>query len=101
VLITTGSLPERLREQGTAGQAAMVGTYLANELAAWYLGGESTAQHESFLDRFSFETGREISDKGLETVLVEFKLNERFALQGERDVYEDVNGGICIRWRFK
>jgi hypothetical protein len=102
VLVTTGSLPDRLRDQGTRGQAALVGSYLAEQLAGWYLGGETTDQPgETIFDRFSVETGREISDKGLETVVVEFKLSDRLALQGERDVYEDINGGLCIRWRFK
>jgi hypothetical protein len=102
VLVSTGMLPERLQSSGTRSQATLVGSYLAQELAAWYLGGETTeAGGETFFDRFSVESGREISANGLETVLVEFRLTDLLALQAERDVYEDYNGGIALRWRFR
>lgn len=101
VLLTTGALPQRLAEQDARGQAALVGAYLAQELASWYLRDESTEESESFFDRFSVEIGREISERGLETVLVEFRLTDHLSLQAERDVYEDFNGGLSLRFRFR
>lgn len=102
VLVSTGMLPERLQGGGTRGQAALVGSYLAQELAAWYLGDETTeAGGETFFDRFTVESGREISASGLETLLFEFRLTKLLSLQAERDVYEDYNGGVVLRWRFR
>ena len=86
--------------RGTGGQAALVGTYLAEELAAWYTGGESMEDSTSFLDRFTFVSGKDISESGQESLIVEFALSESFFLQGERDVYDDYNGGIVLRFRF-
>jgi autotransporter translocation and assembly factor TamB len=98
-LVTTGVLPQTLRSRGLEGQAALVGGYLAEELAAWY-SGDSMEDTTSFFDRFTFVAGRDISESGQESLVVEFSLSELFYLQGERDVYENYNGGIVIRWRF-
>ena len=102
VLVSTGVLPERLANQDTRAQASLVGAYLAQELAAWYLGSDTTEEGEqTFFDRFTVEAGREISDKGLETILIEFRLTDHLSLQAERDVYEDFNGGLGLRFRFR
>lgn len=101
VLVTTGVLPERLANQDARAQASLVGAYLAEELASWYFAGDTTEEaDQGFFDRFTVEAGREISDKGLETILIEFRLTDHLSLQAERDVYEDYNGGIGIRFRF-
>ena len=57
ILLTTGALPERLAAEGTRGQALLVGSYLANEFAGWFFGGESTEEKESFVDRLLFRNG--------------------------------------------
>ena len=101
VLVTTGARPQTLRRRGARGAATMVGSYLAEELADWLFGSESTEAKESFLERFTLETGTEISADGTESVVVEFRMVDRLFLQGERDVYEDVNFGLVYRVRFK
>ena len=98
-LVTTGVLPRTLQSRGLEGQAALVGGYLAEELAAWY-SGDNMEDTTSFFDRFTFVAGRDISESGQESLVVEFSLSELLFLQGERDVYENYNGGIVIRWRF-
>ncbi|MGE3171370.1 MAG: translocation/assembly module TamB domain-containing protein [Planctomycetota bacterium] len=98
VLVTTGARPESLR--GTAGVSTVLGAYLAQELADWIFGSESTEAKESFLDRFTIETGAEMSQGGTESVVVEFRVLDHVFLQGERDVYEDLNMGVVYRVRF-
>jgi hypothetical protein len=98
-LVTTGSLPATLRESGPMGQAALVGSYLADELAAWYT-GDSMEDTTSFFDRFTFVSGRDISESGRPSMVVEFALSDNLYLQGEFDVWEDYNAGIVLRFRF-
>ena len=46
------------------------------------------------------KAGREISRGGVESLVVDFDLDDRFALRGERDIYEDYNMGLVYRFRF-
>lgn len=98
VLVTTGARPQTLGAQGVG---TVLGAYLAQELADWIFGSESTEAKESFLERFSVETGTEMSRGGTESVIVEFRVLDQVYLQGERDVYEDLNMGVVYRLRFK
>jgi translocation and assembly module TamB len=99
VLVTTGSRPDALKS--TSGVSSVLGAYLAQELADWIFGSESTEAKESFIDRFTIETGTEISRSGTESAVVEFRVMDAFYLQGERDVYEDLNMGVVYRVRFR
>ena len=42
-----------------------------------------------------------MSRGGNESIVVEFRVGDRTFLQGERDVYEDVNMGFVYRIRFR
>lgn len=99
VLITTGARPESLR--GSSGVGAVLGAYLAQEFADWIFGSESTEAKEGFLDRFTIDTGAELSRSGTQSIVVEFRLLDSIYLQGERDVYEDLNMGVVYRLRFR
>ncbi|MEQ1631102.1 MAG: translocation/assembly module TamB domain-containing protein [Planctomycetota bacterium] len=99
VLITTGARPDSLR--GSAGVGTVLGAYLAQELADWIFGSESTEAKESFVDRFSIETGTELSRGGTQSIVVEFRVFDDIYLKGERDVYEDLNMGVVYRLRFR
>lgn len=99
VLVTTGARPESLR--GSAGVGTVLGAYLAQELADWIFGSESTEAKESFVDRFSIETGTELSRGGTQSIVVEFRVLDSVYLRGERDVYEDLNMGVVYRLRFR
>lgn len=100
VLLTTGALPSTLREMGTQGQATLIGSYLAEEIFETYFGSDSTEESGGLADRFHIESGREVSSEGVESLLFEFDLNKHFALQAERDVYEDYNMGVVYRITF-
>ena len=101
VLVTTGARPESLRQGGAQAVGTTIGAHLVDELAQYFFGSEATEAHESFADRFTLETGTEISADGTESVVVEFRVVDRFHLQAERDVYEFVNFGVLYRIRFK
>jgi len=99
VLVTTGARPQALRS--TTGVGTVLGAYLAEEFANWIFGSESTEAKEGFLDRFTVETGTEMSRGGNESIVVEFRVAPHVFLQGERDVYEDINMGVVYRIRFR
>ncbi len=100
VFLTTGSLPQNLQRQGTKQHAQVVSTYLARELMDFYFGSDSTESRASLLERFSFESGREISEEGFQSLLVEFSMDDAFSLQAEQDIYQDLNMGLVYRIRF-
>lgn len=102
VLVTTGVMPKALRERGMRGQAMLAGTYLIGELVSWLFASESTERNAGFFDRFEFESGRELSRSGTETLQIDFRLDDegKFRLRAERDVYEDYNMGVVYRLRF-
>jgi len=101
VLLTTGQLPSTLAERGATGNARFVGGYLAQEVFEQYFGSESTERGESAFDRLKIESGREVSQNGVESVLIEYELLPRFSVQVERDAYEDYNLGFVLRFRFR
>ncbi|HZN40461.1 MAG TPA: translocation/assembly module TamB domain-containing protein, partial [Planctomycetota bacterium] len=101
VLLTTGQLPSTLAERGAVGHARFVGGYLAQEVFEQYFGSESTERGESAFDRLKIESGREVSQNGVESVLIEYELVPRFSVQVERDAYEDYNLGLVLRFRFR
>ncbi|MCU0862264.1 MAG: translocation/assembly module TamB [Planctomycetes bacterium] len=101
VLLTTGQLPSTLAAQGAEGQARFVGSYLAKEVFESYLGSDSTERGAGMFDRLTIEAGREVSRNGTESVLIEYSLTPRFAVQAERDAFEDYNLGLVLRFRFR
>lgn len=101
VLLSTGMVPARLREQSPRQHALLASSILAQQLLEDLFGSESTERGESFFDQITFEAGREISRNGVESLLVEVRLDDHFALEGERDVYEEWNAGVVLRFRFK
>jgi len=105
-LVTTGARPEALTANSAASNTAILATYVIQELVLTYLASESTEASQSFVSRFTFEFGRELSRDGAETWEINFDIGElwyvpeRFGLRFERDVYEDYNLGLVYRWRF-
>ena len=105
-LVTTGARPEALAANSASSNTAILATYVIQELVLTYLASESTEASQSFVSRFTFEFGRELSRDGAGTWEVNFDIGElwyvpeRFGLRFERDVYEDYNLGLGYRWRF-
>ncbi len=101
VLLTTGQLPSTLAERGATGQARFVGGYLAKEVFEKYFGSESTERGASLFDRLTIESGRDVSQNGTESLLIEYQLLPKLSVQVERDAYEDYNLGLLLRFRFR
>lgn len=100
VLVATGARPADLRRSGARGVGTIVGSYLAEELADYIFGSDSTEAKQSFVERFTIETGTEISANGNASIVVSFRALPRVWLEGERDIYEDINFGVVYRIRF-
>jgi hypothetical protein len=102
VLVSTGMLPERIRQSGMGNQAlTQVGMYLGQELYHEFFGSESTETGESFADRFDLWVGTEVGSDGTDNILLEYRLKGPWSLQLERDIYADMNMGIVYRIRFR
>jgi hypothetical protein len=105
-LATTGLRPKSLAENDARANTSILATYVLRESLLTYFASESTEASESFVSRFTFEFGTEISRRGEETWQVDFDIGDlwvmppNFGLRIERDVYEDFNMGLVYRWRF-
>lgn len=99
LLLSTGQLPSTLASSGSAGQARVVGGYLATEALQSAFGSDSTERGPGWLDRVTIETGREVSRNGIESIVVEYELMGPLSLRAERDQYEDFNLGVVLRFR--
>jgi translocation and assembly module TamB len=49
-------------------------------------------------DRLTISSGEDISQQGRETYTIEYKLNDKWALTGEYDEFDEYYGGL--KWRF-
>ncbi|MEO0650211.1 MAG: translocation/assembly module TamB domain-containing protein, partial [Planctomycetota bacterium] len=105
-LLLVGSLPG-VGPQGGIQTDERLELYVSRNLGSQVFGtaGES---NESLLARFEAEIGRDISRGGRPTVAVAFRAvdgvlldRDSLYLTGERDRYEDVNGGLRLLFRFK
>jgi hypothetical protein len=105
-LVSTGLRPESLSGGTAQSNTTLIATYVIQELLLTYVASESTEEQESFVARFEFEFGSEISHGGQETWQVDLDLGQlwivpkNYGVRLERDVYEDINLGLVYRWRF-
>ena len=105
ILLLTGRLPS----QSSGRQAAEALTiYLAKDALRAFFSDGSLDQDESFIDRFEYESGREISDKGTVSLEARFRvadgvIDERDAIYivAERDRFEDFNMGLRFTLRLR
>jgi hypothetical protein len=108
LLVVTGRPPTTGLTLATGQRAAVdVAVYLAQDLAAAWLGGDAEAA-ESFAERLEVIVGSEMTKSGADAVLVRMriggKLAERadaFYLTGERDVYDFYNFGLRFVFSFR
>ena len=96
VLLTTGSTKERLQESGELTAGIYVGRSILDAIT-----GPSDPDKESLMDRFEFESGKDVSTAGDPTMEARFRIVRRLYLTAERDRWEDYNGGIMLRFRFR
>ncbi|HHI80659.1 MAG TPA: hypothetical protein ENK02_11845 [Planctomycetes bacterium] len=99
VLALTGQLPSGINRLSDRGKLMLLGNYALSEFLG-SLSQDDVDSRDTLLDRISIEVGTEIGPTGLESIVGEYALSKHFALQVERDIYEDYNMGIVWRIRF-
>ncbi|MHC4960268.1 MAG: translocation/assembly module TamB domain-containing protein [Planctomycetota bacterium] len=101
LLIATGATPKAVEVAGAQNIAAVRAAAFLGHRLVERVEGPYDPDSPGFLDRFGFEIGRELSKNRLETIEGEFRVSDMFYLRGERDRWEDYNGGLVWRLRFK
>lgn len=101
LLLGTGYTRDELESEGI-GRAAFgkLATFLGAQLVASF-SGPRDPDERTFLDRFRFTVGKEVSRSGEDTIEGEFEASDRLFLRVERDRFDEYNGGIVWRIRFK
>lgn len=101
LLLGTGYTRAELESEGI-GRAAFgkLATFLGAQLVANF-SGPRDPDERTFLDRFKFTVGKEVSRSGEDTIEGEFEASDKLFLRVERDRFDEYNGGIVWRIRFK
>jgi translocation and assembly module TamB len=71
---------------------ARVGAFFGQSLLGSFSGDAGGA------DRLSITSGENVSEQGRETYNIEYRLNDRWALTGEYDEFDEYYAGL--KWRF-
>ena len=104
LLLTTGSTPRELQaESGQLAALGRLGSWLGQETWRSIEGADDPEAGPSLTDRVSVEWGRESSTQGRDTIDAEVELttpglSPALLMTGERDRYEQYNGGFTLRW---
>jgi len=85
-----------------------VAVYIGRDLVERWFSNDNGASTESILDRFDAEVGRDITQKGEESLEARFRLtegvlrkNDTLYITGEKDVFDYYNAGVRIVFRFR
>ena len=108
VLLITGQLAvDAYTDRGGREAGQTVAIYLGKDLLSKWLQGDAT-DDESFVERFEFESGRDVSRNGVPSLDVSYRLtqdvvreDDRLLLTLRRDVYEDYNLGVRLVFRLR
>ena len=109
VLFLTGQLPDTSRRDSRMGAAKSVAVYLTQDyLTRWLTGPRGRADEESILERIDIEIGGDVTRSGSLTTNVTYHLTgvrrgvgRSTYLAGEKDVYDKINFGWGLRFRFQ
>ena len=91
-MVVAGEDPTGTLEYSGAQKASKIGSFISSGLFGSFYNRDS-----GLLSRLMMQWGNKLSERGRETVDLEFYLNDSFQLLGEYDEYDNWNGGI--RWR--
>jgi autotransporter translocation and assembly factor TamB len=85
-----------------------VAVYIGRDMIERWFSSDNGASTESILDRFEVEVGRNITQKGEESLETRFRLtkgvfrkNDTIYIIGEKDVFDYYNAGVRIVFRFR
>ncbi len=99
ILVTTGYTLDDINRTGAEKVAVLqAAKYLGFLLADYF---SEAGEGKSFLDDFTLETEGARKIQGEDLIRLEYRLNDHFFLQGERDFYEDYNLNLGYRLQFK
>ncbi len=111
ILVLTGQLPESaLSTQGSAAAMQTVAVFLGQDILSRWLGGDDLAggSEDPITERMEFYQGAEVSQAGIESSEFIFRLtpNPRgksriLYLRAEKDVFEKINFGVKLLFRFQ
>jgi hypothetical protein len=101
LLLGTGYTREELESEGI-GRAAFgkLAAFLGGRLVSRF-SGPRDPDERTFLDRFKVTVGKEVSRSGEDTIEAEFEASDRLFLRVERDRFDEYNGGVVWRIRFR
>jgi translocation and assembly module TamB len=93
LLLSTGAMPDSENSFTTGERAQRLAVFIGQNLASslGLVGGSGDSE------RLVVRSGEDISREGGETVHVEFSLDGRWSLVGEKDRFDAYNGGVKFR----
>lgn len=92
LLVMTGQPPKDEIATTESQRMARVGAFFGQSLLGSFSGDAAGA------DRLSITSGENVSEQGRETYNIEYRLNDRWAVTGEYDEFDDYYAGL--KWRF-
>jgi len=90
-MITAGQLPQGAYTLTPQQRAQTVALFLGRDLLSKLGYGDQSKE------RLTINSGEEVSEQGRPTYHVEYKLTDRWSLEGEYDRFGDFNAGF--KWR--
>lgn len=92
LMVMAGEAPHNEIATNDRQKATRFGAFFGQSLLGTLSGDSGDA------DRLTISSGEDISEQGRETYTIEYKLNEKWALTGEYDEFDEYYGGL--KWRF-
>jgi translocation and assembly module TamB len=92
LLVMAGQPPKDEIATTESQRMARVGAFFGQSLLGSFSGDAGGA------DRLSITSGENVSEQGRETYNIEYRLNDRWALTGEYDEFDEYYAGL--KWRF-
>lgn len=90
LMVMTGAPPSNEVSTTATNRAIQIGKFVGGSVLSSITGSTSA-------DRLTISSGEKISEQGNETYDIEYKLNDRWALTGEYDEFDEYN--IGFKWR--
>jgi hypothetical protein len=94
LMLTTGQIPDSEHAFTTSERAQRLAMFVGQNIVRKFGIGGSTVDGE---DRLVVRSGEEFSRDGGETVFVQYHLDGRWSIVGEKDRFNAYNGGIQFR----
>ena len=94
LMLTTGQMPRTSDAFTTSERAQRLAMFIGQNLVRRFGIGGTTVEGE---DRLVVRSGAEFSREGGETIHVQYHLDDRWSVVGEKDRFSAYNGGIQFR----